>query len=157
MVKAPVEFNVPGERWIQRATFGGDPIKDCAFEALRVIRSGIRRALLYLDPSKLESRAQDRMKVVKRTKFATCSTSSSDPLSKRSSRPGTVLRSALYTLCSLFCLMDDGSETSNDKVNNKPYSFVNNSTGSSASSMSRRIPLVRSVWTRHKAWTVRPK
>jgi hypothetical protein len=41
MMKALIEFDVPGERWIQQATSGGDPVKDCTFEALRVIGSGI--------------------------------------------------------------------------------------------------------------------
>jgi hypothetical protein len=36
-------------------------------------------------------------------------------------------------------------------------SAVNDSSGLSASSTSRRIPFVRRVWTRHSAWVVRPK
>ena len=85
----------------------------------------------------------------KLTSSATMSTSSSEPCSKRSSKPGTDLRSSSKTRCSRLSLKDPFVSTIACQWLKKWYSTVKFSSGTSANLPIHKSPLVRSAWKLH--------
>lgn len=94
--------------------------------------------------------------VNERTSSATCMTSSSEPDIRRSSSPGIIWSKIVKTRCSRRSL--NSYEWKDIMINfNDTYSCVKDSSGSSASSPMRRMPLFNNALTVHNACTVRPK
>jgi hypothetical protein len=49
MVKSSVTLDVASQRWVERLTARNNPVKNCAFQALRIIGSGAGSAPLDLE------------------------------------------------------------------------------------------------------------
>jgi hypothetical protein len=58
MMKATIRFDIPGQCWVQRLSTRGDPVENRPFQALRIIRSCIGGAFLYLSTSQLPGRCR---------------------------------------------------------------------------------------------------
>jgi hypothetical protein len=105
VVEAAVNLDVPGQRRIEGLSSRGDPVKDCAFQALCVIRSSTGCAFLDLrDFVNWDATAKREERGQCRTRSATKATSSSELPMIRSSMPGIMWSNFVKTRCSRLSL-----------------------------------------------------
>ena len=98
VTETTVEFDISSNWRIEHLTFWSDPLQYCTLEAFSVVTPGTRHSFLNLQD--LSTIWSNWVPCKELTNSATIATSSSEPVVRRSWRPGIMSNNAWHIFCS---------------------------------------------------------